>query len=71
MTWPHLSPPLRQLLHATQVIPAAPVDTLDAPPIAAWRLFSIMMLFRFEAWLTARNRKVQRQTWERFKKGNK
>jgi hypothetical protein len=57
--WSHLSSPLRQLLYATQVIPAA------------WRLFLMMMLFRFEAWLTARNRKVQRQTWERFKKGNK
>jgi len=26
--------------------------------------------FRFEAWLAARNRKVQRQYWERFKQGH-
>ena len=34
MAWSHLSPPLRQLLHATQTLPAAPVDTIAAPPIA-------------------------------------
>lgn len=26
--------------------------------------------FRFEAWLAARNRKVQREYWERFKEGH-
>jgi hypothetical protein len=45
VAWPRLSPPLRQLLHATQVIPAAPVDTIAAPLTAPPALKTLPLKF--------------------------